>query len=59
MKSAFFGDFGTFCMLICIMFHFFRPVSDHGKYGIKLKLSTVGVHLCIVSVVATAIGDKN
>ena len=29
------GDFGTFCMFICIMCHFFISVSDHGKCGIK------------------------
>ena len=27
---------------------FFRSVSDHGKYGIKFKLLTVGVHSCVV-----------
>ena len=42
--------------------HFIRSVSDHGKYGIKLKLLTVGVHLCmvlVVSVVAMATGGTN
>ena len=41
--------------------HFIRSVSGRGKYGIKLKLSTVGVHSCIVlvvSVVAMATGVK-
>ena len=49
-------------MLICIMYHFFRSVSDHGKLGIILKLSTVGVHSCVVlvlSVVAMATEAKN
>ena len=26
-------------------------MSDHDKYGIKLKLSTVGAYLCVVLVV--------
>ena len=59
VKSAFLGDFGTFCMLICIMSHIIRSVSDHGKYGIILKLSTVGVRSrvdLVVSVVAMATG---
>ena len=34
VKSALLGDFALFCMLICIMCHIFRLVSDHGKYGI-------------------------
>ena len=41
--------------------HFIRSVSDHGKYG-KLRLLTVGVHLCmvlVVSVVAMATRGKN
>ena len=49
-------------MLICIMYHFFRSMSDHDICGIKLKLSTVGVHSCavlVVSVVAMATGAKN
>ena len=61
MKLAFLGDLALFCKLICIMCHFFRSVSDHGKCGIKLKLSTVGVHLSVVlidSVVAMATGAK-
>ena len=45
MKLAFVGDF---CMLIYIICHFFRPVSDHNKYGIDLKLSLVGVHSSVV-----------
>ena len=51
-----------FCMLICIMSYIIRSVSDHGKYGIILKLSTVGVHSCVdlvVSVVAMATGATN
>ena len=51
-----------FCMLICIMSHIIRSVSDHGKYGNILKLSTVGVHSCVdlvVSVVAMATGATN
>ena len=42
--------------------HFIRSVSDHDKYGIKLKLLTVGVHSCmvlVVSVVAMATEVKN
>ena len=42
--------------------HSIRSVSDHSKYGIKLKLLTVGVHSCtdlVVSVVAFATGVKN
>ena len=44
------------------MRHFIRSVSDHGKYGTKVKLSTVSIHSCIVSavsVVAMATGVKN
>ena len=43
------------------MRHFIRSVSDHDKYGTKLKLSMVEVHSCIVtpvSVVAMATGVK-
>ena len=46
-------------MLICIMCHFFRSMANH---SIKLKLSKVGVHSCVVllvSVVAIATGAKN
>ena len=42
--------------------HFIRSVSDHDKYGIKLKPLTVGVHLCmvlVVYVVAMATKVKN
>ena len=49
-------------MLICIMCHLSRSESDHGKCGIKLKLSTVDVHLrvvVVVSLVAMAMGAKN
>ena len=31
------------------MCNFFTPVSDHGKCGIKLRLSAVGVHYLLVS----------
>ena len=51
-----------FGMLICIMSHIIRSVSDHGKYGIILKLSIVGIHSCedlVVSVVAMATGATN
>ena len=54
VKLTFVCDFGTYfgtCMLIYIM-RFIRSVSDHDKYGIKLKLSTVGVHSCVVLVVS-------
>ena len=52
----------VFCMLICIMCHSFRSGSGHDKCGIKLKLSTVGVHSCVVlvvSLVAMATAAKN
>ena len=44
------------------MSHFIRSVSDYGKYGIILKLLTLGVHLCAFgkfSVVAMATGAQN
>ena len=44
------------------MSHFIRSVSDHSRCGTKFKLSTVGVHSCVVlvvSVVAMATGAKN
>ena len=62
VKTAFLGGLALFCMLICIMCHFFRSVSDHGKCGVILKLLTVGVHSCVVlvvSVVAMATVTKN
>ena len=37
-------------------------VTDHGKCGIKSKLSTLGVHSCVVlvvSVVAMGMGAKD
>ena len=43
------------------MSHFIRSVSDHGKCGIILKLSTVGVHSFVFrkfSVVAMATDAK-
>ena len=49
-------------MLICITCHIIRSVSDHGKFGIKLKLSTVGVHSrvdLVVSMFAMAMGATN
>ena len=44
------------------MSHITRSVSDHSKYGIILKLLSVGVHSCVdlvVSVVAMATGATN
>ena len=52
-------------MIICIMCHFFRSVSDgkfnyHGKCGIQLKLSTVRVYSCVVLVVSeVAMGNRS
>ena len=49
-------------MLICIMCQFSRSLSDHGKCGIKLKLSPVEFHsyvVLLVSVVAIATVAKN
>ena len=49
-------------MLICIMCHFFRSMSDDAKCGTILNLSTIGVHSCVVLVVslfAMAKGAKN
>ena len=42
--------------------HFIRSVSDHGKYGNELKISTMGGHSCVsrqFSVVAMATAVKN
>ena len=36
-----------YCMLVCIMCHLLRSVSDHDKCGIKLKFSTVGVKVAV------------
>ena len=62
VKLAFLCDFGIFCMLICIMCYFSDHVSDHDKYGIRIKLLTVGVPSCVdllASVVAMATGARN
>ena len=39
-------------MLICIMCHFFRSMSDNAKCGIMLNLSTMEVTTCVVFVVS-------
>ena len=58
----------TILQMLCLstiwlkMCHFFRSGSDHGKCGVKLKLSTVGVHSCVflvVSLVAMPTGAEN
>ena len=37
----------SLCTILLKMSHFIRSVSDHGKCGIILKLSTVGVYSCV------------
>ena len=43
----------TFLTFLYINLHiFFRSVSDHCKCGIRLKLSAVVIHSCLVLVVS-------
>ena len=48
-----------FAMLVCKICHFFRSVSDHDKYGMKLKFSTLGVHSCTILMVLVVAVAKN
>ena len=61
-KSAFLGDFGTFLYVNLHNVSHYQISVRSCKYGIILKLSTVGVHSCVdlvFSVVAMATGATN
>ena len=61
-KGHFFGDFGTFLYLLICIVSFFSDQCRIMTIVVKLKLSTVEVHACVVlvvSVVAMATGANN